>query len=287
MLGLALTALALVVLLYGVPEWLANDDLKGKDRAEDEGRARTAVLAALAGVLAATGAYYTHRTFGLNRQAYEHSRDTAARSHELDRAGQITERFSRAIDQLGATDEGGNPKLDICLGGIYALERIARDSKDDHPQVVEVLTAYVREHARYRPDKPRAATTASEQGQGDEAASRDGALRLATDVQAAMDVLARRELSQDRPEHRLNLAGTDLRSLVLDAAEGGHLEGALLGGAHLEAADLGGAHLEGANLGGAHYDDATTWPTKEFDPRAKGARHVDDDDEDRVVPPAG
>ncbi|WP_190824624.1 hypothetical protein [Saccharopolyspora pogona] len=40
---------------------------------------------------------------------------------------QITERFSTAIEQLGSD------KLQIRLGGIYALERIAHDS-DHHPQ---------------------------------------------------------------------------------------------------------------------------------------------------------
>jgi hypothetical protein len=101
--------------------------LSGKDRAEEIGRARTAFLAILAGALATVGAVFT----GL--------------SYRLNRAGQITERFTRAIDQLGSSE------LDIRLGGIYALERIARDSPDDHPQVMEVLTAYVREHAPWPP----------------------------------------------------------------------------------------------------------------------------------------
>ena len=106
--------------------------MAANDRAEEIGRIRTACLAVLAGGLAAIGPYYTHRTFELNRQ-------TAAESHEPDQVRLRTERFTRAIDQLG------NESLDVRLGGIYALEPIARDSKDDHPQVVEILTAYVRE----------------------------------------------------------------------------------------------------------------------------------------------
>jgi hypothetical protein len=35
----------------------------------------------------------------------------------------------------------------VRLGGSYALERIARDSARDHPTVMEVLSAYVHEHA--------------------------------------------------------------------------------------------------------------------------------------------
>ena len=365
-LGLALAALAYLFVLKWLPEWLTNDDLTGNDRAEDEGRNRTAVLATIAGMIAIAGALFT----GL--------------SYRLNRAGQITERFTRAIDQLGATDESGKPKIDVVLGGIYALERIAKDSRDDHPQVVEVLTAYVREHARYKPAVAGDPTTIREPEQRDEAtAPGPVVLRpplyadiqpLAADIQAVMDVLARRDVTQDRPNHSLNLALTDLSRLVLDAGEGGHLEGANLYGAHLEDANLSGVHLEaaglsgarlkgaglegahlegadlfgaqvagaklmwahleranltgahladafltwahlegaslfgaqleraslrgarleGANLGEAHieganlaeacYDDGTTWPGPGFEEpeaRAQGARHVDDDDEDR------
>jgi hypothetical protein len=62
-------------------------------------------------VLASIGTYYTHRTFQLNRAALEHNRQTADRSHALDQARLITERFTRAVDQLG------NSSLDVRLGG--------------------------------------------------------------------------------------------------------------------------------------------------------------------------
>lgn len=50
----------------------------------------------------------------------------AWRRIEVAREGQITERFTRAIEQLG--DE----RLELRLGGVYALERVARDSERDH-----------------------------------------------------------------------------------------------------------------------------------------------------------
>ena len=243
-LGVVSTVLVAVFLLKWASEWLAQPGLTGDKRAEDVGRTRTALLASIAGMIAVTGAVFT----GL--------------SYRLNRAGQITDRFSRAIEQLGATDNEGKPKIDVVLGGIYALERIARDSKDDHPQVVEVLTAYVREHAPYRPDTgPVGATTSGEQGQGDESATPDDLAdlprpRLATDVQAAMTVLARRDISQDRPNSRLRLLLTDLRELRLDAEEGGHLEGAYLYGARLQRANLMGVHLEGADFSQAHLEGA-------------------------------
>ena len=50
--------------------------------------------------------------------------------------------YTKTVEQLGSD------KLDVRIGGIYALERVARDSKRDHPTVMEVLAAYVREHSR-------------------------------------------------------------------------------------------------------------------------------------------
>jgi hypothetical protein len=180
---------------------------------------------------------------------------TSRRQLEIAQHGQVTERFTRAIDQLGATDEAGKPKIDVVLGGIYALERIARDSKDDHPQVVEVLTAYVREHTRDR-DPPPAATTSGEQREGNEAATPDEPPRLATDVQAVMDVLARRDTSQDRKQHRLNLSDTGLTALRLYPAQGGYLERVNLRRAHLEGAQLSATKLKDAILTNAHLERA-------------------------------
>src|SRR5215469_6153596 len=67
------------------------------------------------------------------------------RTVELTEQGQVTDRYTKAIEQLGP-DKG----LDVRIGGIYALERVARDSPRDHPTVMEVLAAFVREHSQER-----------------------------------------------------------------------------------------------------------------------------------------
>ena len=69
------------------------------------------------------------------------------RAIELTEQGQVTDRYTRAVEQIGSD------KLDVRIGGIYALERVARDSNRDHPSVMEVLTAFVREisHEPWRP----------------------------------------------------------------------------------------------------------------------------------------
>ena len=84
--------------------------------------------------------------------------------------GHITDRFTKAIAQLG------DDKMAIRLGGIYALERIAKDSEKDHGPIMEVLTAYVRENA-------------TKQGEYAEKAAQGPT----TDIQAILTVIRRRE----------------------------------------------------------------------------------------------
>jgi hypothetical protein len=190
----------------------------------------------LGGTALLSGLYFTWRTLQVNRE------------------GQITERFTRAIDQLGATDDAGNPRLEIRLGGIYALERIARDSPTrDYSTVMEVLTAYVRENAPWPAKSSKAPerdfinppeggsvsdSVSDEVAKQDEGADQgveptSGTPR--TDIQAVLDVLKRREEDRVPEEHRvrLDLRGTDLR--------GAYLPGAILRGAHRSTSRLSGS----------------------------------------------
>jgi hypothetical protein len=66
----------------------------------------------------------------------------------LSEQGQYTDRFGRAVEQLGQEDTADQKKLSIRLGGIYALERLMWDSKRDRPTIVEVLCAFIRTHAQ-------------------------------------------------------------------------------------------------------------------------------------------
>ena len=218
MLGLAV-AWALFV---PVADWLAHHDVGSAtgalhETAMDNARGRLLTLAA--GVAAAGALVFTARNFTLSRRTFE-----------LTEQGQVTDRYARAIEQLGSD------KLDVRIGGIYALERIARDSARDHPTVMEVLTAFIREHSREQWPPPD--TGSSEQG------------RLTRpDVQAAITVVGRRDAERDR-EYALFI---DLTAAHLTSAQ---LVGARFTGAHLDGADLAGADLTGAYLGGADLNDA-------------------------------
>jgi hypothetical protein len=123
-----LVAVLVVVIAVLPPRFTAARHFdKAADELKAQNDVRTTLLQALAGGVFLLGAYFTYRQLRVTRE------------------GQITDRYTKAVDQLG------REHLDVRLGGIYALERIARDSPDDRATIEEVLTAYVRGHASWPP----------------------------------------------------------------------------------------------------------------------------------------
>lgn len=147
----------------------------------------------------------------------------AEKNRTLALEGQITDRFTKAIGQLG--DE----KLEVRLGGIYALERIAKDSPKDHWTIMEVLTAYVRENAPRKELLPAEKTSSRKSTRENDTQK----ARPKTDIQAILTVIGRRKIGEEK--NKIDLRNTDLR-------------GADLGNANLSGADLSEADLSGANL---------------------------------------
>ncbi|MFG6197734.1 pentapeptide repeat-containing protein [Nonomuraea sp. JJY05] len=178
-----------------------------------------------------------------------------ARTLETAQQGQVTDRYTKAVEQLGSKS------LDVRVGAIYALERLARDSPRDRQTIVDVLAAFVREH------DPKPETKFP----------KTGPLPPTTDIAAALTVLTRNpppEFGEDYGGSWLNLAevrtplaqlpdakllwadlhDADLRKADLSRAnlfaarlDGADLRGADLG-TYLRWADLAGADLRGANL---------------------------------------
>jgi hypothetical protein len=219
----------------GVTDGKDRIDLK-REQGTLQNDARATLLQALAGGALLLGAYFTWRQVQTGRQQVH-----------LAEQGQITERFTRAIDQLGSDH------LDVRLGGIYALERIARDSPNDRATIAEVLTAYLRGHAPWPPrlgGQPSIATPIREVP----------FLRLrAPDVQAALTVLGRGQFaSPDPAAPPLDLADTDLRRAYLSRAslQRARLYSADLRRVYFEEVNLQGATLNRANLQQAHLRNA-------------------------------
>ena len=252
-----LAASVLAVVLWKVPELQLRqfEDLEVKDRASLVDEYRKTLAQILGGFALLFGLYLTWRRIAAAEKTAEatlKSAETALQNVRVAQDSQITERFTRAIGQLG------HDKLEIRLGGIYALERIARDSETDHWPVMEVLTAYVRENAPWKenssPSKQVASATSDKQAPAEEEQSPpDDAPNPRTDVQAILTVLQRRERSYEKQGQILDLRKTNLRTADLRNA---HLEKAILYAAHLEKADLAQAHLEKAMLVAAHLEKA-------------------------------
>ena len=144
------------------------------ETALDNARGRLLTL----GAGLAAGALVYCPEFQLLRRNSEQADQWQRRTYELTEQGQVTDRYTKAIEQLGSD------KLDVRIGGIYALERVARDSARDHPTVMEVLTAFIREHSRepWPPPDPGG----QEQGRS-----------TRPDVQAAVTVVGRRDPDRD------------------------------------------------------------------------------------------
>jgi hypothetical protein len=209
---------------------------------------RTTAAQALGGAAVLIGLYFAWRNL---RTAQE---------------GQITERFTEAIKLLGSA------KMEVRIGAIYALERISRDSSRDYPQIMEILTAFVRSNAPWPPRKPHKTEVTP------------GIRSPSADVQAILKVLHRRPAMLEQGGQTLDLGSTDLRGADLTQAqlERAYLQGSNLGGAKLERANLSNADLFGTslvgttcsetNFEGASFRDADLRDVKFYKTRLQGAR---------------
>jgi len=166
-------------------------------------------------------------------------------------ANHLADTYTRAIDQIGSVSST------VQLGGLYALEELARKNKDYHWKIMKVLCAFVRRVAVYD--------------------------SISVTVQAALTVIGQRKVHFDRPKDTednvaIDLSGaglreadligaklqsaklhdTDLRSVKLNNAQlqKAQLQGADLEDAHFNGADLTGAHLERAILKDVHLGGA-------------------------------
>jgi Pentapeptide repeats (8 copies) len=170
----------------------------------------------------------------------------------------ITESFTKAVEQLGSE------KLQVRLGGIYTLERISRESELDYWPVMETLTGFVREHARWKGEAPALPRIDVHQGSG---------YGPPTDVAAVLTVIKRRDpRSREREQSQqwwLDLRFADLRRANLTGA---YLKEANLSGARLEEATLAGAHLGGANLKRARLERANLSGANVFGANLFGAK---------------
>lgn len=235
--GLAISLGVPLIILLIAGLWSLVSPTTPTER-KDVVQALGVLLAAIAGLV---GLFFTAQNVRTNQRTLQANFENTQRTLWLTEQGQITERFTRAIEQLGETNSNGEPKLELRLGGIYALERIAKDSPErDYSTVMEVLTAYVRQNSSIPSKETNEATDLKEPR---------------ADIKAVLDVVGRRQEDRVPEEHRVppDFRGINLSKTILIGANliGAYLSGADLSGTNLSGADLSAATLIGANLEGA------------------------------------
>lgn len=189
--------------------------------AEDVQAARQAMLWVAGGLIATVTLTFT----------WFRDRDNRAKL-QLDRDANYTSRYTEAIAQLG------HEEATIRMGGIHALERLARDSESDRPTIVRVLCSFYRSKSP-APESP-----------SDRAPARR---LLAVDLSAAIEALLRLSELLPSVSRLIDLSHSDLSGANL---RGARLEGASLRNTHLARCSMERANLNGADLGVANLTGA-------------------------------
>lgn len=201
-----LVAVFLIRLIWFVPRRQVETDgeeLGKENRLTIENAARNTLAQVIGGLFLFLGLAFTWRQLADTQKAQNLTQQAVDTSAEMAWKGQIAERFGRAVDQMGSD------ALSTRIGGIYSLEQISRDAPSEyHQPILEILTAFVREHASRRSATTPIASIASPEP-----------IRFPEDAQAALNVLLRRDTSLDPAEWPywgcLDVSGTDLRGANL------------------------------------------------------------------------
>ncbi|WP_344097534.1 pentapeptide repeat-containing protein [Microbacterium deminutum] len=225
-----------------LPDWLVTEsvsanpapsptDLTTGERVSAVTAARTAVLFAAGGLLAVLTLYLTA------------ARDAAAADKlDLDRDANRTDRYADAAKMLG--DKSASSRL----AGIYALERLAKESHADWQTIIDVVSGFVRDRAPQieGPAKGRPP------------------MRPTADVDAAIRALAR--LTNNRSSQH----AIWLRDRMLAYSS---LSGARLGNANLHNADLTEAYLIKVDFGNSEIGAAVFTDANLKGADLRGVRH--------------
>ena len=291
--GLAAVAVIALVAVIWLPSLISPDLADGQAQFEILDRARPTVLAFVVGFIVLVGAYINWRRVSTLEQQVSPAQ-----------LGQITERVTRANDQLGAVRPDNMPAPEIRAGGVRSLERIAGESAEDFAPILDILNAYLRSELHIPSE--------AEDAEAPQHLEQARKTRERMDVAAAIAVIERLWPSKHEtvptplnlantyvagsalPEKILqsaSLQGAQLFSARLDGAslqlaslqaatlkraslskanlQLVDLQGASLWGANLRAPDLAGTNLQTTDCSTATYDQSTQWPGASRSPRPR------------------
>ena len=230
---IAIAGLLLLALWWFLPQFLVADaKLAPAQLLAAQGALRDSLARVGEALLIFWGATLVWRYLqGLGTVIEQSAKTLAAAERTTFFAAQAgeTQRYAAAMALLASS------QLEVRLGGVYALERLARESERDHGPIMEVLAAMLRDRAAW-------------------VAGETVAPQLPADLQAIATVIGRRHAAFDLSEGHIDLHATGLARVYLPGA---NLAGAFLYGSNLQGAILQNANLRGARLWNADLTDAT------------------------------
>jgi uncharacterized protein YjbI with pentapeptide repeats len=153
------------------------------------------------------------------------------------RRGQITDRFTKSVDQLGSTER------QVCVGGVYALNQVA-DTPEYTRAVAEVLLAYLK--SKSDPSRPGSQPAVLAPPEMDVPTPE-------IDKQAIIRILVQENLWNRAVAGRLDLSSINVAYAPLNGAA---LSRAKMAGAKLHYADLQNADLQATDMYRAEFDHA-------------------------------
>lgn len=153
----------------------------------------------------------------------------------------LTKGGLRGVDlgYICKTEMLSNNTIETSLAVINDLEQIAQNHPQYHWIIMNILTNFVRKNTIHV---------------SQEEAINNLSVKVRADIQAALTVIARRDVNKDPENEQLDLSHTDIRGVNLNRAnlQQTNLYQANLAGANLTEANLAGAILSAANLEGAN-----------------------------------
>jgi hypothetical protein len=189
---------------------------RDKERLKLEDDSRKTLAQIIGGSFILLGVAVTYNTYILN-----------INKQDLDREGQMTDRFSKAVTHLG------DATLAVRLGGMYELERVAKDSKKDHGSVMEILASYIREKSPViKNDQPS--------NSKENTAETREKKPLPIDIQVALTIIGRRTVANDQLPLEIDLSNC-------------YLAGANLSRLDFQSTNFSGSDLSGVNFHGNNF----------------------------------
>ena len=194
-------------------------------------QARSSITQAFGGLALIVTLAITAFQANETRRSADETQRTADNTLRLAEQGQVSERFSRAVEQLGATNEGRGAAIDVRTGALFSLMRIALDSETNAQPAFLVAATYVRNN--YLPPKeprPHGCDADFTRQQPD----------IATALTFVLPAVAAK-LHKDTP------------GLIISGFRGTRLDGLALDGLVLNGLNLTGIKFRDASLVRAHF----------------------------------